>query len=152
MEDTRCGTLVDIGVHFFDTPYNALGLHVPLTVTHTYIKPNSFGYPENNKVTYTFPGTKYTAESLTWIWSAGPGAPRISKELKLPNNDKLPQQGAMFIGENGRLLLPHFMELPKHIVGGEYKEIDVSKYDPNGSLGTTKNDTKGMHLNTIINL
>ena len=46
----------------------------------------------------------------------------------------------MFIGEKGRLLLPHFMELPRHIVDGEYREIDVSKYDPKGSLGTTKND------------
>ena len=140
MVDYGCGTLGDMGVHIFDTPYNALGLDVPLTITNKCRKPNSFGYPENNKVTYTFPGTKYTAKTLTWIWSDGPGAPRISKELKLPNNDKLPQQGAMFIGENGRLLLPHFMELPKHIVGGEYKKIDVSEYDPNGSLGSTIND------------
>ena len=135
-----CGTLGDMGVHIFDTPYNALGLDVPLTITNKCRKPNGFGYPENNKVTYIFPGTKYTTETLTWIWSDGPGVPRISKELKLPNNDKLPQQGAMFVGENGRLLLPHFMELPKHIVGGEYNKIDVSKYDPNGSLGTSKND------------
>jgi len=138
--DYGCGTLGDMGVHIFDTPYNALALDVPITITNKCRKPNGFGYPENNKVTYTFPGTKYTTETLTWIWSDGPGVPRISKELKLPNNDKLPQQGAMFIGENGRLLLPHFMELPRHIVGGEYKKIDVSEYDPNGSLGSTIND------------
>lgn len=138
--DYGCGTLGDMGVHIFDTPYNALALDVPITITNKCRKPNGFGYPENNKVTYTFPGTKYTTETLTWIWSDGPGVPRISKELKLPNNDKLPQQGAMFIGENGRLLLPHFMELPRHIVGGEYNKINVSKYDPNGSLGTIKND------------
>ena len=40
----------------------------------------------------------------------------------------------MFIGEKGRLLLPHFMELPRLIVDGTYKEIDITKYDPNNSL------------------
>ena len=46
----------------------------------------------------------------------------------------------MFIGEKGRLLLPHFMELPRLIVDGAYKEIDITKYDPNNSLGNNKND------------
>jgi predicted dehydrogenase len=138
--DYGCGTLGDMGVHIFDTPYNALALDVPMTVQNKCRKPNGFGFPENNNVTYTFPGTKYTAETLTWVWSDGPGAPSSNKELKLPNKDKLPLQGAMFIGEKGRLLLPHFMELPKLIVDGAYQEIEVSKYDPNGSLGTTQND------------
>jgi predicted dehydrogenase len=138
--DYGCGTLGDMGVHIFDTPYNALALDVPMTIQNKCRKPNGFGFPENNNVTYTFPGTKYTAETLTWVWSDGPGAPSSNKELKLPNKDKLPLQGAMFIGEKGRLLLPHFMELPKLIVDGAYQEIEVSKYDPNGSLGTTQND------------
>jgi len=138
--DYGCGTLGDMGVHIFDTPYNALALDVPMTIQNKCRKPNGFGFPENNNVTYTFPGTKYTAETLTWVWSDGPGAPSSNKELKLPNKDKLPLQGAVFIGEKGRLLLPHFMELPKLIVDGAYQEIEVSKYDPNGSLGTTQND------------
>ena len=138
--DYGCGTLGDMGVHIFDTPYNALALDVPMTIKNKCRKPNGFGYPENNQVTYTFPGTAYTAETLTWIWSDGPGSPSKNKDLKLPNKDELPLQGAMFIGEKGRLLLPHFMELPRHIVDGEYQQIDVSKYDPKGSLGTTVND------------
>ena len=138
--DYGCGTLGDMGVHIFDTPYNALALDVPLTITNNCRKPNGFGFPENNNVTYTFPGTDFTGDTLTWIWSDGPGAPKTNKDLKLPNKDKLPLQGAMFIGEKGRLLLPHFMELPRLIVDGEYKEIDVSAFDPNNSLGNNKND------------
>jgi hypothetical protein len=129
-----------MGVHIFDTPYNALALDVPLTITNNCRKPNGFGFPENNSVTYTFPGTAYTTDTLTWIWSDGPGAPKGNKKLKLPNKEKLPLQGAMFIGEKGRLLLPHFMELPRLIVDGAYKEIDITKYDPNNSLGNNKND------------
>ena len=59
---------------------------------------------------------------------------KIYKDLKLPNNDKLPNQGVMFIGEKGRLLLPHFMEFPKLIVNGKYKKIDVSSFEKSGEI------------------
>ncbi|WP_242092752.1 Gfo/Idh/MocA family protein [Aestuariivivens sediminicola] len=148
--DYGCGTLGDMGVHIFDTPYNALALDVPLTIKNECRPPNTLGYPENNVVTYAFPQTKYTAETLTWIWYDGPGAPRDHQDLKLPGinssdmdtseddqslEDKmsldakiaeegqLPEQGAMFVGEKGRLLLPHFMQLPKKIVDGAYVDI-----------------------------
>ena len=140
--DYGCGTLGDMGVHIFDTPYNALTLDVPLTIKNKCRKPNGYGFPESNSVTYTFRGTPYTTDTLTWIWSDGPGSPLDKKHLELPNKNKLPLQGAMFIGEKGRLLLPHFMEKPKHIVNGEYKEIDIKKYDPNNTLGNRLNDYK----------
>jgi predicted dehydrogenase len=150
--DYGCGTLGDMGVHIFDTPYNALELDVPTTIKNECRKSNGFGYPENNIVTYEFPATKHTAETLKWVWYDGPGAPRDHEDLKLPNaviktekssnkeasvedkisletkttdEGKLPEQGAMFVGEKGRLLLPHFMELPKKIVNGEYVDISV---------------------------
>lgn len=138
--DFGCGTLGDMGVHIFDTPYNALALDVPKTVKTKCRRPNGVGYPEKNKVIYTFPGTQYTTEDFEWVWYDGKGAPKKHKELKLPNRDKLPLQGAMFIGEKGRLLLPHFMEPPRLIVDGVYQDIDISKYDPNETLGLTVND------------
>lgn len=138
--DFGCGTLGDMGVHIFDTPYNALALDVPKSITNKCRKPNGFGYPESNKVTYVFPGTSYTTEELEWIWYDGKGAPHSHKELRLPNKDKLPPQGAMFVGEKGRLLLPHFMQPPKLIVNGTYQKIDIKHYDPNGDLGSELND------------
>lgn len=141
--DYGCGTLGDMGVHIFDTPYNALALDVPMTIKNECRPSNDFGFPENNIVTYEFPQTPYTAETLKWVWYDGPGAPDMHEDLTLPGSKKptekenmaaqgaatvkekmsldtkttaagtLPEQGAMFIGEKGRLLLPHFMELPK---------------------------------------
>jgi predicted dehydrogenase len=131
--DYGCGTLGDMGVHIFDTPYNALALDVPQTIKNKCRKPTGFGFPEKNTVTYKFPGTKYTAKKLKWVWYDGPGAPDEHKDLVLPNNEKLPDQGAMFMGEKGRLLLPHFMELPRLIVDGKYEKIDVSKFSQAGS-------------------
>lgn len=126
--DFGCGTLGDMGVHIFDTPYNALELDVPKTIKNKCRKPNGVGFPEQNEVTYIFPGTKYTTEEMSWHWYDGKGAPKKHKDLMLPNNEKLPNQGAMFVGEKGRLLLPHFMLLPRHIVNGEYLDLDLSKY------------------------
>ncbi len=138
--DYGCGTLGDMGVHIFDTPYNALQLDVPKTIKNQCRKPTDFGYPEHNIVTYKFPGTPYTAKSLKWIWYDGEGAPKMHKDLRLPNNEKLPDQGAMFMGEKGRLLLPHFMELPRLIIDGKYQKIEVSKYDKSGQLGSPTED------------
>ena len=155
--DFGCGTLGDMGVHIFDTPYNALELDVPRTIRNECREPNGIGFPENNSVTYEFPGTKHTAETLTWIWYDGPGAPKMHEDLKLPgaaekmsvqNEEKeqsvedkmsletqasgpgtLPEQGAMFVGEKGRLLLPHFMQLPSKIVDGKYVDISAEIAD-----------------------
>jgi predicted dehydrogenase len=122
--DYGCGTLGDMGVHIFDTPYNALELDVPLTIVNDCRPPNGYGFPEQNVVTYEFPGTPYTTERLKWIWSDGPAAPVDRAGLELPDGDELPDQGAMFIGEDGRrLLLPHFMQEPRLIVNGAYVDI-----------------------------
>ena len=137
--DYGCGTLGDMGVHIFDTPYNALQLDVPMTIKTKCRKPNGFGFPEKNIVTYEFPGTKYTAEKLKWVWYDGPGAPKKHRDLKLPGKEALPEQGAMFIGEKGRLLLPHFMMLPKLIVN-KNQQYDIPKYDSKGERGEVIRD------------
>ncbi len=163
--DYGCGTLGDMGVHIFDTPYNALELDVPRTIINECRPPNGFGFPEHNKVTYEFPGTKYTKKSLKWVWYDGPGAPAMSEDLILPGMDiqankkkqssaventgelsldpmlagehELPDQGAMFVGTKGRLLLPHFMQLPKKIVKGKYVDIseEIAKVSKEHNLG-----------------
>ena len=127
--DYGCGTLGDMGVHIFDTPYNALELDVPRTIRNDCRPPNGFGFPEHNTVTYEFPGTRHTAKTLTWVWYDGEGAPPTHPDLTLPQNEPLHDQGAMFMGEKGRLYLPHFMELPKLIIDGSFAEYDASGFD-----------------------
>ena len=154
--DYGCGTLGDMGVHIFDTPYNALNLGVPMTVKNDCQATTGFGFPENNTVTYEFPGTAYTGKTLKWIWYDGPGMPPAHEDLVLPGQKgtakkqttaktdisldanvaaegQLPDQGAMFVGTKGRLLLPHFMQLPKKIVRGKY--VDISKDIAKHNLG-----------------
>ena len=138
LTDFGCGTLGDMGVHIFDTPYNALGLDVPTTIVNECRQPNEFGFPEINMVTYEFPGTEYTADTLKWVWYDGPGAPNAHRDFNLPGMERIPEQGAMFVGEKGRLLLPHFMQLPKLIVDGKYVNIDAEIAEMEKSHGLGK--------------
>jgi len=126
--DYGCGTLGDMGVHIFDTPYTALELDVPETIKTSCRLPNGFSHPENNVVEYRFPGTKYTTKKLKWVWYDGEGAPDQHKDLILPGNEKLPEQGAMFIGKKGNLLLPHW-DYPKLIINGVYEEINFPEIE-----------------------
>ena len=108
--DFGTGTLGDMGVHIFDTPYTALALTAPLWAKTTCRAPTGVGHPEKNKVEYEFPGTKFTAATLIWTWFDGAFAPPSAEEVKLPAGVKLPGQGALFVGEGGHLLLPHVGE------------------------------------------
>jgi predicted dehydrogenase len=108
--DFGTGTLGDMGVHIFDTPYAALELTYPKWAKTTCRSPSGVGHPEKNIVEYEFPGTKHTTDSLSWKWYDGTFAPPSAEELKLPADLKLPGQGSLFVGEGGYMLLPHVSE------------------------------------------
>jgi hypothetical protein len=107
--DFGCGTLGDMGIHIFDTPFKALDLKDPKWVEAECREPNGFGHAEKNMVRYGFEPSKYTTDDFTFTWWDGTDAPRHKNnpDLMLPNGDELPKQGAVFVGENGRMVLPH---------------------------------------------
>jgi predicted dehydrogenase len=107
--DFGCGTIGDMGIHIFDTPFKSLDLSDPLWVEAECRAPNAFGHAEKNRVRYGFAPTKYTTNDFTFTWWDGTGAPRHdgNPDLQLPNGDQLPSQGALYVGEAGRMVLPH---------------------------------------------
>jgi predicted dehydrogenase len=128
MVDFGTGTLGDMGVHIFDTPYRALQLTAPLWAKTTCRKPTGVGHPEKNIVEYEFPGTKYTTDTMLWTWYDGNFAPPTGEDLKLPAGLQLPGQGALFVGEEGSMLLPHVEEarLYPEEKFKDYKRPDVA--------------------------
>ena len=86
--DFGTGTLGDMGVHIFDTPFTALELTAPNWVKTTCRKPTGVGHPEQNVVEYEFPGTKFTTDKLLWTWYDGSNAPPAAKDVGLPEATK----------------------------------------------------------------
>lgn len=126
--DFGTGTLGDMGVHIFDTPYAALELTAPNWAKTTCRKPTGVGHPSKNVVEYEFPQTKYTTKTMLWKWYDGGFAPPKSNTVGLPAGMKLPGQASLFIGEKGQMLLPHIGEaqlFPKKNFA-DYKRPDVS--------------------------
>ncbi|MDP7017092.1 MAG: Gfo/Idh/MocA family oxidoreductase [Pirellulaceae bacterium] len=105
--DFGTGTLGDMGVHIFDTPYGALELTAPKWAKTTCRTPTGIGHPEQNVVEYEFSGTKHTTATLHWTWLDGAHAPPRAEDLQLPTGAVIPKQGSLCIGEAGSLLLPH---------------------------------------------
>ena len=108
--DFGTGTLGDMGVHIFDTPFTALALTAPLTVVTNCRQPTGVGHPEKNQVKYVFPGTQFTTDQLVWSWYDGQDAPPEATSVGLPAGTSLPGQGSLFVGEGGQMLLPHIGE------------------------------------------
>ena len=129
--DYGCGTLGDMGIHIFDTPFKSLDLKDPLWVEAECREPNGFGHAEQNKVHYGFAPSKYTTDDFTFTWWDGTKSPRHENnpDLILPNGDQLPRQGAVFVGESGRMVLPH-CSMPTFYPDSVLK--DVNKADIKG--------------------
>ena len=104
MVDFGTGTLGDMGVHIFDTPYGALELTAPNKVKTTCRPPTGIGHPEKNVVEYEFPGTRFTTGTMLWKWYDGSFAPPRGEDLGLPKGTKLPGQASLFVGEGATLL------------------------------------------------
>lgn len=106
--DFGTGTLGDMGVHIFDTPYRVLELTAPNWVRTECRPPNGFSHPSKNMVEYEFPATARTTAKLKWRWYDGEYAPLDGiPGVKLPEGRTLPEQGCVMIGENGSLLVEH---------------------------------------------
>jgi len=105
--DFGTGTFGDMGCHIFDPVFLALGCLTPLTVRSTGPAPNATNWALDSRIHYTFAGNALTADkTLPMSWYDGAGArPRHLQEHI--EGDDLPGAGALFIGTEGVMLLPH---------------------------------------------
>jgi predicted dehydrogenase len=100
------GTLGDMGCHIFSTPLRGLGLSLPHRVTSHGPAPVFGSWPMRSKIHFAFPGTPYTAgDTLDFWWYDG--SERPPQQVIDAVGGKLPSSGAVMIGTNGAILLPH---------------------------------------------
>jgi len=100
--DFGCGTMGDMAIHILDPIAGALQLTQPKTILSESDVPPPESFANKNKVKYVFPGTKFTVDPFPLTWYDGDAVPTQGWGL-----DKLPDQGSVFVGEKGNMLLPH---------------------------------------------
>jgi predicted dehydrogenase len=114
--DFGTGTFGDMGCHIYDPVFKALALTAPVSVRSEGAAPNEHSWAADAEVHYVFPATKFTeGKTVSVVWYDGTKRPPEEiKSKALPKggdpNDKavkLPEQGSIFIGTAGVMVLPH---------------------------------------------
>ena len=128
--DFGTGTFGDMGCHIFDPVFAALALTAPVSVRSEGAAPNAHSWATDAIIHYVFPGTAFTAEKTVPIaWYDGKQRPpaEIQQLAKDPADEqgKLPDQGSIFLGTLGVMVLPH-IAMPR-LVGAAVQDTPVTK-------------------------
>jgi len=116
--DFGTGWSGDIGCHIFSAPWKGLGLKAPISiqarVNKSWLESAELRaqlWPRANHITWEFPANDLTVagQPLTVEWFDGvePDFYIPEEFRKLHQGGNFPEEAALFIGENGALLLPH---------------------------------------------
>ena len=107
--DFGTGTFGDMGCHIYDPVFKALALTAPLSVRSEGAAPNEHSWATDAIVKYVFPGTEFTSgRSVTVTWYDGDQRP--SAEIIKMAGGEIPDQGSVFLGTDGVMVLPHVGE------------------------------------------
>lgn len=114
--DFGTGTFGDMGCHIYDPVFKALALTYPLCVRSDGAPPNEHSWATDAVVTYLFPGTAYSAEKMIKVvWYDGDQRPpkEVQEAAGIDGSGKakkLPDQGSIFLGTDGVMILPHISQ------------------------------------------
>jgi predicted dehydrogenase len=113
------GTMSDLGSHWNDLPFWALGLQAPLSVRASGPPPHPEIAPASMSAIYTY-GSRGSQPGLTLTWHQGTSKPQIWTEGGIPKWDS----GVLFIGNKGRMLLADYS---KHVLLPEKEFADFKR-------------------------
>jgi predicted dehydrogenase len=122
--DFGCGTMGDMAIHILDPVAGALALTQPTTILSESDPPPPESFATKNTVRYVFPGTKHTVDPLPLTWYDGDALPSAAGWPV----EKLPDQGSMFVGEKGFMLLPH-VGMPQLLPADRFKAFRPPSVD-----------------------
>ncbi len=108
--DFGCGTMGDMAIHILDPVFSALKLGTVKKVVSTSSPAPTKSYGMQNHTRFDFASTPFTTDSFLLTWSDGgrmPDSKAWPTDAAEGENAKLPDQGSLFVGEKGLMLLPH---------------------------------------------
>jgi predicted dehydrogenase len=127
--DFGTGTFGDMGCHIYDPVFKALALTAPLSVRSEGDAPNDHSWATDAICRYVFPRTPYTAgETVEVTWYDGVQRPPAHiQALALDDTaegSKLPDQGSIFRGTHGVMVLPH-VSMPRLLGEAKGHPVDA---------------------------
>ncbi len=131
--DFGTGTFGDMGCHIYDPVFKALALTAPLSVHSSGPKPNEHSWATNAVIDYVFPGTAYTeGATVRVVWYDGDERPPkdvqdTAKIVKGEKGKSLPDQGSIFLGTEGVMILPHIAQ--PRLVGDDVADTKIEKVE-----------------------
>ena len=131
--DFGTGTFGDMGCHIYDPVFKALALTAPLSIRSDGAQPNEHSWATDAIIDYVFPGTAFTeGKTVRVVWYDGDQRPpqSVQDAAQIVKGDKklgLPDQGSIFLGTKGIMILPHIAQ-PRFV--GE--EVEGIKFQPIG--------------------
>jgi predicted dehydrogenase len=128
--DFGTGTFGDMGCHIYDPVFASLALSAPISVRSKGPAPNGDNWADNAVVHYVFPGTKFSeGKTVNVTWYDGDAKPP-QDVLALLGARKAPDQGSIFIGAKGVLLLPHVNPpQPVLLPEADFKDFPMPKFE-----------------------
>lgn len=124
--DFGTATFGDMGCHIYDPPFTALALTSPLSLRSEGPPPSQHSWSTDAVVHYVFPGNQYTeGKTVAVTWTDG--AEKPPKEIQaLIGTRRWPQEGSIFIGTEGVMLLPH-TAMPILLPEDKFKGFKVNR-------------------------
>jgi predicted dehydrogenase len=119
--DFGTGTFGDMGCHILDPVYGSLELTAPTSVCSQSGAPNADNWGLDCEVRYTFPKTQFTADPLILYWYDGDRRPPAHVQALL-GEQKLSDQGSIYIGTNGVLYSP-YIDPPVLLPAAKFKDF-----------------------------
>ena len=146
--DFGTGTFGDMGCHIFDPVFKALALTAPISVRSEGPAPTKWNWAIDSVIHYVFPGTEFSeGKTVSVMWYDGDQRP-LKDVQALLGKTRMPDQGSIFIGTKGVMLLPH-VAVPVLLPEATFKDYKLPK-EPGIShnkqfidavVGTTKTST-----------
>ena len=126
--DFGTATFGDMGCHIYDPVFSALRLTAPLSVRSEGPKPTQHNWAINAVIHYVFPGSPLTeGKTVDVTWYDGDARP--PQEIQaLAGARKLPDQGSIFVGTKGVLLLPH-VGMPVLLPEDQFKDYPLPAFE-----------------------
>jgi len=121
--DFGTGTFGDMGCHIYDPVFKALALTAPTSVRSEGAPPNTHSWATDAIIHYVFPGTAFTegkTVKVTWY----DGDQRPPDEIVALAGGKIPDQGSVFLGTKGVMVLPHIAK-PKLLPIDDFKDFKI---------------------------